>query len=111
MSEVTMKDPIFPFTADGIVRVEWRGECDYGPEDLLARPKRGVSRLSEAMSFPRELLASGPVEQKLVRCRAIEAGLAVRTIERAKEALGVLSEREGWGPGSTCYWRMPHEGP
>lgn len=98
-------------TPEGVVRVEWRGECDYGPEDLLAPPKQGENRLSEAMSFLRDVLADGRVEQRVVRSRAIEAGLAVRTIERAKEALGVLSEREGWGPGSTCYWRLPHEGP
>lgn len=42
---------------------------------------------------------------------AAEAGLAYRTVERAKELLGVKSERQGWGPGSTCYWSMPARDP
>ena len=39
----------------------------------------------------------------------IPPGLAYRTVERAKEILGVTYERHGWGPGSTCYWRLPTE--
>jgi hypothetical protein len=95
---------------EGVVRVEWRGECTYTPGDLLAPPKPGVGRLAEAMSFVADLLANGPVEQKSIKTEAIGSGLAYRTLERAKEALGVLSERRGWGPGSTCYWRLPPDG-
>jgi hypothetical protein len=92
---------------DGIVKIEWRGKCDYTPEDLLGSP--GANRLAEAMSFLVKLLKDGPVEQKTVKDEAIKAGLAYRTVERAKEMLEVVSERKGWGPGSVCSWRLPIE--
>jgi hypothetical protein len=59
------------------------------------------------MVFLTELLKNGPIPQQVVKAKAIKAGLAYRTVERAKETLGIISERRGWGPGSTCYWSMP----
>jgi hypothetical protein len=59
------------------------------------------------MVFLTELLAQGAVPQQVVKIKTIQAGLAYRTVERAKEILGVVSERQGWGPGSTCHWRLP----
>lgn len=94
-------------TPEGVVKIEWRGECDYSPDDLLAPAKPGENRLAEAIVFLKELLSGGPVEQKVVKSKAAEAGLAYRTVERAKELLGVRSERHGWGPGSTCHWSSP----
>jgi hypothetical protein len=58
------------------------------------------------MAFLNETLADGPVEQKIVKQRAVSGGMAYRTVERAKELLGIISEREGWGPGSKCLWRL-----
>ena len=94
---------------NGIVQIEWHGECEYTPENLLAPPTPNGSRLTQAMSFLVQLLANGPVEQSMVKFEASKAGLAYRTVERAKEILNVISERKGWGPGSTCYWRWPVE--
>jgi hypothetical protein len=51
-----------------------------------------------------------PVDQKVVRDKAIEAGLAYRTVERAKESLGVRSKRQGASPGSKCFWSMATKG-
>lgn len=98
-------------TPEGVVKIEWRGECDYTPDDLLAPAKPGENQLDKAMVFLKELLSGGPVEQKVVKSKAVEAGLAYRTVERAKELLGVRSERHGWGPGSKCRWSTPTEGP
>jgi hypothetical protein len=54
--------------------------------------------------------SDGPVEQKKLKAMAA-AAVAWRTVERAKEVLGVVSRREGWGPGSACFWEAPkHEG-
>jgi hypothetical protein len=92
---------------DGAVQIEWRGECDYTPEDVLCPPTQDAGRLAEAMSFLTGLLEGGPLPQREVKAKAVGAGLAYRTVERAKEILGVVSERRGWGPGSTCYWRLP----
>jgi len=98
-----------PVDVDGVPQIEWRGECDYTADDLLASPKKNEGRLAEAMAILTELLAQGPVEQKTVKQRAVVDGMAYRTVERAKELLGVISEREGWGPGSRCLWRLPVE--
>jgi len=92
---------------DGIVQIEWRGECDYTPDELLAPPDVNNGRLAEAMAFVTKILAEGRVEQKQIKLEAIKKGMAYRTVERAKELLDVVSEREGFGPGSVCYWRWP----
>lgn len=98
-----------PVDFDGVPQIEWRGESDYTADDLLASPKQNEGRLAEAMMFLTETLAKGSVEQKIVKQRAVVGGMAYRTVERAKELLGVVSEREGWGPGSQCLWRLPFE--
>jgi hypothetical protein len=36
----------------------------------------------------------------------LKAGFAMRTVERAKDALGVRSQRRGFGPGSSCLWEL-----
>lgn len=94
---------------DGTVLIEWRGECDYMAEDLLASPISDAGRLAEAMTFLTDLLAAGPFPQRDIKLKAISVGMAYRTVERAKEILGVISERHGWGPGSVCNWRLPVE--
>jgi len=43
------------------------------------------------------------------KLEAQKAGLAYRTVERAKELLGVRYERRGYGPGSASFWRLPTE--
>jgi phage N-6-adenine-methyltransferase len=98
-------------TPEGVVRVEWRGECDSTPDDLLVPAKPGEGRLAEAIDSLKTKLSGGPAEQQVVKDKAIRAELAYRTVERARERLGVRSDRQGWGPGSKCYWRMPTEGP
>ena len=94
---------------DGVVHIEWRGECDYTPEDLLAPSEINNGRLAEAMAFLTDLLKDGPIEQKTIKKEAIKKGMAYRTVERAKELLEITSDREGWGPGSVCYWCWPTE--
>jgi len=98
-----------PVDVEGVPQIEWRGECDYTAEDLLTSPKQNAARLAEAMMFLTEALSEGPVEQRIIKQQAVVGGMAYRTVERAKEVLGVVSEREGWGPGSRCLWRLPVE--
>lgn len=98
-----------PVDVDGVPQIEWRGECDYTADDLLASPKQHAGKLAEAMMFLTETLSEGPVEQRIIKQQAVVGGMAYRTVERAKEVLGVVSEREGWGPGSRCLWQLPFE--
>jgi hypothetical protein len=98
-----------PVTKDGVVGIEWRGACEYKAEDLLKTADGQADRLGEAKGFLLDLLAEGPVRQQAVKAEAREAGLAWRTVERAREVLGVKSSRKGWGPGSECYWNLPKQ--
>jgi hypothetical protein len=97
-------------TKNGAVGIEWRGECEFKPEDLLKNANGKADRLAEAKDFLLDLLAEGPVPQQAVKAKASEAGLAWRTVDRAKEVLGVKSSRKGWGPGSKCCWSLPKHG-
>ncbi|MBR9802619.1 AAA family ATPase [bacterium] len=98
-----------PVDADGKVTIEWRGECDYTTDDILAAPSMNEGKLAEAMSFLATLLEDGPVLQREIKAKAIETGIAQRTLERAKELLDVNSQRRGFGPGSQCFWKLPEE--
>jgi len=100
-----------PMTAEnGNVMIEWRGEIDYRPEDLLAPPKDRNRRLHDAQAFLLKILADGPIEQQKVKTMATDVGFAWRTIERAKEVLEIVSRRQGWGPGSKCVWEIDADG-
>ncbi|MFG0245756.1 MAG: AAA family ATPase [Phycisphaerales bacterium JB052] len=58
---------------------------------------------AEAADFLRDLLAFGPVPAKKVQAAARGTGLAWRTVRRAKDDLGVVSEKSGTGGWS---WRL-----
>jgi hypothetical protein len=93
-------------TKDGAVGIEWRGACEFKAEDLLKNADGATDRLEEAKEYLLDLLAKGAVQQQQVKVKA----KAWRTVERAKEVLGVKSTRKGWGPGSNCYWALPKQG-
>jgi phage N-6-adenine-methyltransferase len=95
-----------PVDVDGEVAIEWRGETELSANYLLTSGPP-EDRLGEAMAFLTELLRERPMAQQEIRRRAIAAGIALRTLERAKEMLGVVSARTGFGPGSVCSWQMP----
>ena len=81
---------------NGAVRVRWLGETDVASTDLLgARSDESPSALEEATEFLRGLLAEGPLPQRDVAAAAQEAGIKMRTVTRARQALGVESRREG----------------
>ena len=57
-------------------------------------------------------LAGGPRPVTEIEAEAASAGIAWRTIRRAKTALAVATERkaesgEGLGAAGRWYWRMP----
>ena len=59
-----------------------------------------------AKTFLRQALARGPLPAKEILKMAAEEGLTPKTIRTAKEALRVVSEREGFGPGSKLRWSL-----
>lgn len=106
-------------TAAGIEtsRIEWVGGAfEVTASDVLAA-KRSLdepdpeSAKGRAAAFLMETLGGGPIRSTDIRRLANEAGIADRTLDRAKDALHVRSERvEGvgwcWVPPS---WRPERE--
>jgi hypothetical protein len=99
-------------TESGAVRVDWKGETPLDASALLSAPTDHEERsaLSEAQEFLREVLAGGAVPAKVAQEEARGAGIAERTLKRARSGLGVVAEREGepgQQGGGLWYWRLP----
>lgn len=92
-------------TPDGVVRVEWRGSCEYTSDDLLAQKTCKTTKLDEAMDFLMDILNDGPVPQQQIKDALVD-GLSWRTVERAKTTLGVESVRSGFGPEGSFSWQL-----
>ena len=99
-------------TESGAVQVDWKGESDLDAAALLSAPADHEERsaLSEAQEFLRKVLAEGPEPASEVKREADSAGISKRTLDRARQSLGVASEREGEPGkrgGGTWYWSLP----
>ena len=80
---------------------------DVDVDALLSGPALGGAERREADVWLRDLLADRPMQSKEIHRAAREAGLAWRTIERAKHRVGVQAELTGYGPAGRWYWRIP----
>ena len=89
------------------ISVEWLGESAYVAKDLASMAGVEHSALDEACAVLREILAGRPMEATDVMRLAKEAGVAKRTLDRAKRLLGVRSEKKGGGWSSRWLWRLP----
>lgn len=90
------------------VRVEWEaGAVDVDIETALAGPEPSAERSErdEAKDFLREVLADGPVAATEVKRQAKAAGIAERTLFRARAELGVKPEKTGFREG--WMWSLP----
>jgi len=97
-------------TESGAVRVDWKGESSLDASALLSAPTDPEERsaLEEAKDFVREILDDGPVAAKDAESEGRQAGIEPRTLKRAKQKLGVVSERQGGiGERGSWYWRLP----
>jgi putative DNA primase/helicase len=65
------------------------------------------SAQSDACNWLRDVLSDGPQPASELRERANDDGIAWRTIERAKKAIGALSQREGYSSNGRWVWLMP----
>jgi hypothetical protein len=67
------------------------------------------TKLDEAQRFLVALLGDGPVAVKQIQAEAKAAGFAQHTIERAKQELGLVAGKEGFGKGANWSWRLPEQ--
>jgi hypothetical protein len=96
-------------------RLELVGECDYSVSDLgsqaggRASDEDEASRLDEACDFLRAELSDGRRASKDVNRAARENGIASRTLDRARDVLGVVPIREGYGGDGRWYLELPDQ--
>jgi hypothetical protein len=102
----TVDTPDGPIPTSGIA---WTGEApDVHVSDLLGSPEDGERfGRTDAAAFLVDVLTDGPLAAKDVRRMARDAGIADRTLDRAKASAGIVSHRSGFGPGATFAWALP----
>jgi hypothetical protein len=95
--------------ADGIARIAWLGTTEHTATTVLSGPDDPAERstLQEAQTFLQDLLAPGPLCAGDAKKAAQKAGFAARTMDRAKKALGIKSEKLGFGAGAEWVWVLP----
>lgn len=93
--------------------IEWdRDPVTVDAATAFGSKKADSDLMRAAKELLQEQLASGqPVPQVLIDEAAAEAGISTTTLNRAKHALGVVSKRDGFGPGSLWYWTLPQATP
>ena len=92
--------------ANGAARVEHLGTTTTTANAMLSAPTDAEERsaLGEAMKFLREELGKAPVMAKNKKARAKEMEISDATLRRAKQALAIVSSREGDDGWS---WSLP----
>ena len=68
------------------------------PKARMSAAER-LRRLEEAIAFLQHHLAAGPQPAKTLLQAAYAAGIAERTLHRAKDVLGVTTAHTGWHGG------------
>lgn len=86
--------------------VAWGVEMDLTADELLKKPDGRVDAPArdEAVTFLRDLLSDGPVSAREIKAHASEAGIAWRTVERAKERALVRTRRRQDEHGRILGW-------
>jgi hypothetical protein len=83
--------------------VMWESKPVATTADEAMAPKRKAKSLNEAVEWLRELLTAGPLASTAVHDQAESAGIAFRTLERAKAELKVESTKDG----DSWLWSLP----
>src|SRR5215204_3272622 len=95
------------------VMVNWLGQSGVSAKDLLATPQdqEHADARSEAVEFLADILADGPMPASDIIRDAEDAGIAEKTLRRAKKLLDVIVYREnttGEKRGSGRWlWKLP----
>jgi hypothetical protein len=86
------------------LEMQWLGEVEYSADDLVTPSSEKQTALERAEKFLRTQLSSGPKAGDLISQLGRGIGLSGRTLERAKQALGILCRRVG---KNDFVWEMP----
>ena len=91
------------FSLDPVHGFTWQGECDITIDELLSGKKKPESQFAKARRLIETALARGPVPAADMFQMAEEEGISPKTLNRAKDALGVHSYKSG----NSWYWDLP----
>ena len=94
---------------DGQLQIEWIGPSRFTSQDVTNHAPADASAVEEAMFRLYEILQAGPQWANKVLTLTRKAGVAQRTLHRAKAILGVQSNRWGDGRNSRWAWQLPKE--
>src|SRR5262249_9792841 len=88
-------------------RVQWGQVLKGSARELMAVEEAddGAAAADAAADFLRDMLAGGPMTTKELKAAAEAHGHAWRTVERAKQALGVTATKEDFQ--GAWAWQMP----
>ena len=93
-------------TVGEVSRLVIAGECEVGPDDLAAQSGGNHHDRQAAGDWLADELADGRWhESREVKARAKADGHSERTIQRAKQTLGIENRREGFP--AVGEWRLP----
>ena len=82
------------------------GSAAQMPSQCISAAER-LRRLEEAKAFLHQHLTAQPMPARVLIEDAKAAGIASRTLHRAKDVLGVQVQRQGWGQGGQWLWAAP----
>jgi hypothetical protein len=89
-------------------RLVLTGESTLGSTDLLAPPDADDrTETDEAEDLLQGELGEGERPAAEIHAAASEAGISKKAVRRARERLGITSERRGFGSEGAWYWRLP----
>ena len=91
------------FSLDPVHGFTWRGECDVTIDELLTGKKKPESQFDKAKRLIETALVRGPVPAADMFQMAEEEGISAKTLNRAKDDLGVHSFKRGYN----WYWDLP----
>jgi len=91
------------FSLDPVHGFTWQGERDITIDELLGGTKKPESQFAKARRLIEMALARGPVPAADMFQMAEEEGISPKTLNRAKDALGVHSYKRG----CQWFWDLP----
>jgi len=93
----------------GTPRIVWGGVSTHTADALLAMPSTEEEKtaIDEAREFLLETLGTGSVDAKNILTQSRKNGINDKTLQRAKRAMGVKSEKADFAGG--WRWRLPDE--
>ncbi len=73
----------------------------------IGKKRRGPKRIDQAIAFLRRELADGEVAATRLEEKAKANGISLRTLDRARAQLKVISRRTGFAKSGKCWLSLP----